>query len=789
MIDPTSYVLSFDFSKLVEEIHKTSFAYTEFGESIQKSLVGVTEDVEVLTDYFSDLSASMAQATTGLEALYGAHANGLKESVRILSEFQDKTKSISENIKALPKLPSGLLPAAGAGTPDVPFPEMVSFRLPKKVSTDQAAAALAVKNAQAILTRTKEILKEVKAAELQAQTASQKLIATVGKELESGGTALMSKASSFSGVNVNGGIIAAIISLITIGVTDPQRRKAEKGEMLNLFQSMTDSVFTEGGQKATKWFADFGEKAQFYYGIGRKEVQANVKMFIDAGYTEEQMLKQFDKGLSEVGSNIPTVALALDKYLGLATGSSAQAINTNVASYGATLDQAAKDQVLFGMAAQKSGMGVSKFQDALNAGGQALMQYGIDLKDVAGALLNIQKRYKEMGLSDQYAGNLASQAVSGIAQGVSQLTQGAQIVLANEMRKQQGKGPLGAYEAIQDLTEGWQRVKEGDTNTYQLIVKSLAATLESPQFGMRGASRAVKIQFLMQSFGMPNLAAQVLVDMSEKASQGMQMTKEDVKKQMDLFNKAFSKSGEQLTDLQKTQRDLIYALSNIGQGIMKLLGGILLEVITLIRQLPNIAKLLNPAEWIPVYGNAGDIIGEISAAFDKPHKLIGESVKSISKGLGGAKGVLGSLEEQIYPDLAKETKNKALDDAERANREAIQKHGAFSQEAMDSRQKLIHEQFGFGEVGRKSKRENEDDTWGAVQPPPLDLSGASAPPPAQSVARSAAIKRRAQGGARKQRSAQPPGRAPTVTASIGSREIQQSLRAAEVASSPAPGSK
>ncbi len=654
MIDSSSYVLSFDFTDLITDISDVEKSYTSFGSTVKGIANATKEDVSDLKGQMEDLSLSLSHASEVLDAMYEVHHSHMKLSLSGLEEFMEKSKSISENINKIAGVDLTTLPSVRAEEIDT-VRERREDVLPSSGSSMDAevgggaaksaldAAEAALSKADSAVKAAKEALGTVEESENRLRKAVGGIVDTVRKDLQQGQQSMIQKMKGAIPGVVGGGILGSLFGLMILGIKEDVRKESEAGEMLNVFESVTGSVFEEGSQKAAKWFGDFQEKAQFFYGIGRKEVQRVVKQFVDAGYTSKQIMAEFNNDLGEVGTNVGTLALGLDKLWNVATGTSGQNINKFVAEYGDNLDEAADKYTRLTFAAQRSGMGVSRFIDSVMSGSQALTQYGIDVEDVAQIMGKLKQHYEDMGLGEQYAGTMATQGVAGITGGIAGMSGAFRAQIAQRVTP--GKD---IYQTLQKFQEGFARIAEGeDENFLQKTVQALSDESQA----MVGTDRAKRIFFLQQK-GFKNEGAVAIVDAADKFEKGIKIADLN-RKETSRLRKSFETEGKQLSELQKTQRELIKGLAKIGEGILKTLVGLLAAVASgfkgafdLVRAMAEPDPLKKAAmlsgitdrmegQWDLLLDGFKDI--EKGAEYMKDHPL-GRLLKTISKPLGKALG-------------------------------------------------------------------------------------------------------------------------------------------------------
>jgi len=645
MIDPQSYVINFDLSELINEVSDVKEVYTDFGTAVQEMAKGVKTDVVELKGYIDGLSESVINVTSLLDSMYDLHNSHMGLTIGNLEEFSKKAEDIATNITKI----SGftLKDSVGAQTADT-VQDRLSDILPSSslamdAGTAGAAAEAAQSTADAALDKAeraaksaKDAVKDVEESESQLKALTKEITGRVRGELEKGKDAMVGTVGRGIPGGIKGGIIGSLLGMMILGIREDVRKQAERGEVANVFEAATNSIFDRETNKAVRWFADFQEKAQYYYGIGRKEVQRVVKQFVDAGFEVDQLTEKFDQRLGIVGSNVETVTLGLDKMWGVATGASSQNVIKLVAEYGDQLDEAADKYTRLTFAAQRSGMGVSRFVDSVMTGSQALTQYGIDVEDVVGVMSKLQEHYEAMGLTKQFAGQRAARGLSGIAAGISGMSGGFRALVAQRVTP--GRD---IYDTLQQFQEGFRRVAAGKAEGF--LQKTIEA-VSSVSTEMVGTDRNKRIFYLQQQ-GFSNEGATDIADAAAKFEKGRKISELGNAEREKLI-KVFQTEGTQMSEMQKTQRQLIEGLSKIGEGVLEILTGILGASIAGWRGLiAAISALFMPAQ------ERNKALDKISAAMEGQFDSLLKGVDTIAEGskkLGGTQ-LGGKLQDIVAP--------------------------------------------------------------------------------------------------------------------------------------------
>jgi len=584
MADNTQYILSFNLDEVSTQVAGVGRSYTELGDTIRGISRAVQDDVESLDQKLSGVSSTLGLLTSSLDLTFSTLDLRLTETSHLLEDIAKHSQTISENFANIPETfaaPGGdpSKDTVGGRTADVLGGAAVGGALAGG-DTDAATEAIEAIKAEAE-SAVKEIQKQLNSLD-DAQSKMKDQIGgiagIVSKELKSAKGGVMSLVSRGSAGVIGGGIMGAAITAMILGYKEKDRKRMESGEMLNVLEATGDKLFSGPVKKANKWFSNFQERAQFHLGVGRKEIQANVKQMVDAGFGANEIMEQFDSTLGLVGKNTTTLTLGLDKHLNLASGESMKKVITLTQDYGDSMNDAASNVMNLSLSAQQSGAGISKFIDSVMSGSSALAQYGIDLKEIVNLTSTLEDHYTAMGLDKQYAGQLATSAASGIAQGISGFQTPMKMLMSSKMGLGEG------YEGLQSLEEGWTRVKEG--NKPEFFVKMLNAMRQIQEENVGGASRATKIAFWKEQ-GQSGPAATAFVDQAAKGdfNQLLDNTKES-KETLKGLKKAYQTEGEQLSEIQKDQRDIIDGMASVGKGILQMVSGLIGVIVVGIRSIP-----------------------------------------------------------------------------------------------------------------------------------------------------------------------------------------------------------
>lgn len=669
MTDPREYLLKFDFTEFENEAGRISRAYTDFGSSVRAVVNSVSEDLSTLQREAGGVSSSLAALTPQIDRSFQTTKIQLGSTVRGMDDIARHGEKIANDMTRLSGMRLGSLVDEGAAPPG-------QSKAAAEAEAAVATADVAKETAGAAEEQSKAVKKRMKEADEASKKQMDAIAAYIRAEVKSATSAIRGVLSHIpGGVLTSGGILSGLIGAMILGYTETDRLRAEAGEVKNVFEATGESLFGGAARKATRYFANFQEQAQWYYGIGRKETQSVLKSMVDAGYRSSEIMTTFNKDLGKVGQNVTIASIAVDKHFNQATGTSMKNIIQITTELGDSLDVGTEKYVRIAFAGQRSAMGIEKFTNAVLSGASAMQQYGVDVEDVAEVMSKIQRHYQDMGLSPQYAGDQAARVVSGLSRGLANLNPGMKAVLAQRMFPE-----LSALDALQKWEDGFLRAGKGQDNDFML-----RATTELQQWsteGGRGRAEAIKV---MEMQGLDNRTAATLHDLGGKLAEHnnlQALTKEEEKRLAD----AFKTEGQRVSSLEKTQKRLRQAIGEIGRGLLKILVGILGVLAVGIKNIPALVQAAIQKDASKI----ATIISDVGARQSMLFQHMGSGASDVVKGagrlpkiLGGEFGSLVAPIELALSDKFKTPEVNPLEGVKSAADKAIDKAKKAGQDAAD----------------------------------------------------------------------------------------------------------
>jgi hypothetical protein len=389
-----------------------------------------------------------------------------------------------------------------------------------------------------------------------AATTTSRLMSIPGKTADAVGSQISGVGSGLMGLMGGLPIAGGIFGLMMYGVMNQDRLNQQAGEILNIASATAGNLTSSG----SAWLTGFQEKAQKYYAINKSEVQGLLSTFKDAGFNISSILSKQSNSLGEVGTNIMTLTLGIDKHFELATGSSARSVVTLTNDFGMKVKDAGELYEKMAFAGSRSGIGVQNFVNYVQQGAGALRQYGVSVENTAVVLVKLQEQYERMGMPKALAGTQAGIALGQISGGMANLSASMQGYMAERM------GMGSGIEARMHFREGMERLSSGGANNSFLsdfIKQARQMALEST-----GGDTAMARYFLeQQGFGFEG--AKGIIAIGDKLEKGQSLESLSINEQKQLKD-AFMTEGQKQSQIQSNMNRILAGMADIGQGLLKI---------------------------------------------------------------------------------------------------------------------------------------------------------------------------------------------------------------------------
>jgi hypothetical protein len=555
MSDVSKYLLSFDFDELKESISSTTTTYTDFGEALVSQVGRVMSALDEVAQRSSAVAAATASSEGATSESFKRSSSGLNSTLKMLSRMVQQSDMLTSAVRKMSESKSG-----GGGS------------------------SLEMQEKQAEISEMDTALQEVQAAGVQLQgvaKAHEGLIKSqtktaehnasmIGKLAKAEAAGVASQASGLlsavPGLGMAGGFVAGLIAMMVHGVKVKADQDALTGEIRNVIEASGESLSSEAAMKATTFFSEFAWNAQAMYKISKEESIAVLKTMVDTGYKAKDLMAGYNQYLGEVGKNIPMVSIGLDKTFELQTGTSIKHITSMVTDFGGSLKNATDDFIKISFAAQRSGMGVENYTNAVLSASSSMKQYGVEVESVAVAMSTMQKYYKSMGLNSQYSGARAGEAVQGMADAIGSMPYAQKAAVAMKLFP-----GMSAVDAAQAFEDGYKRARAG--GNMKFFEKAISA-MYTELTGDGDGGEAGKIRRLELQTGMANQHAAAIVRLGGDISSGNKLS-EASRTEWDSLSKSLEDEKEKVNRTEQLEFKLSMAVAEMGQGLLKVLMGLI----------------------------------------------------------------------------------------------------------------------------------------------------------------------------------------------------------------------
>lgn len=437
--------------------------------------------------------------------------------------------------------------------------------------------------------------------------------------------------------NLTSGVIGALLGTVTLGYQQTTRRAAEMGEMANIFEGGVDNLFSKGSRDTVRWFANWGERGQQFWGVGRKEVQNTIKLMVDNGFTTTNMTTQFRKGLDDVGENIATLSMGLAKHYNFSTSDSMEQIVSLVRDYGMTISKSETAMVDLAAAGEKSSIGIKNFMRIVMSASDPLSRMGVSATSVGSFVEKLLGAYKDMGLDSRYAGREVEGVAVDIMNAFSHVDDKLKIAMARDIYND----PDGdAAELIIRWEDGLRRVasKEGST-----FLDSMIRSFAKIAINTSTASRSGSILMIEKTLNVNNTTAARIYDYIKILEEGRELTPAG-KQMQEKLRLAFEVESTQVSDLFKTKRELILGVAQMGNGLMTLLVSAVALVLTNLQGFSSLAAAPNKEARMVA-------LAQMIAKQTTLSQNAAKALQGISSGFNTAKGAMTREFSGIFDPL------------------------------------------------------------------------------------------------------------------------------------------
>jgi len=605
--------IAIDVATLDRSTENASRAYTNFGVAVRSVAAAVERDITHLLDEAADVSLPLKPLMQTASTLYPEADYISMENY--LRQWERQDRAISDTFEKLGSIKLGS---------DIRVPR--SEFEPPPVDIPVVEVTFAANKADQALRKAEDSFDETEEAEDKSIKRISMWRRFVEREVRSAKGAIKDLISQIPG-GIVGGFVSGLIGTIILGYQERNRRRAEMGEMSNVFAAGLDSIFSTETRKAVRWMGNWAERAQWHYGIARQEVQKTVAEMIDNGFKSADLIETYDRGLKSAGRNVVVASIALDRHFNFATGTSMEEIVSFVREYGMELRGATDFFFKMSMAGQRSGMGTMNFIRAVKSSQDSLSRFGINAENVAVLMEDVIGFYESMGLNQRYAGQQAVGVVQDLMSAFSNLDSGMKVVLARRMYNDE---ETDAYSLLIQFQDGLRRIAGGEEDQYlENLIRSYIEVMR--ETGLGGRSRMIRT--IQQNLGVRNRTAALLYDAGDLIAKGGKL-KDLTKEERSNLKRAFKVEASQVSSLHRTRRELVRGMAMLGEALTAIVADIFGILVIGVRSLPALHWAWQNRQLDRVVGNIvaeqRQRIAEISDHWKKGE----EGINLVSKALG-----------------------------------------------------------------------------------------------------------------------------------------------------------
>ena len=628
-MNESQYLLSFDLSDITQNVSELQATYYSLTEEIKRSSEASSDLVDRVGGKLDSLTAKLNNSLQGMNVFYSKITANFVTMTDTFKKLSRYSSSISRNLKAINSLDFsgfGQVPGKSVGerveavSPGSGFTMSMDLQA---MDSSGAKEALGVAN-QALEAAKKAIEDAEKAKGIMsrlrniAKREAQGATSAIGGMVKSAG-------SSVGLQNLGGGplsVMSGLASLIFLGVQYEQRVKAERGEMLNAAEA-AGGILEGGVKKGIKQLAAFAEHAQWQFGISRKEVQKTVAQLSNLGIKMDESftgIYEDGKGFEDVTKNVVTLSLAIDKNLNIAGGTSMERAISLMENYGYSINSAVDKIKNLSLNAKESGMNIQRFVNSVMDSAASLVQYQIEISDVEQVMTGLKNKYTEMGIDPKRAGSVAGDVTKGLAGGLMNMSIGHEMAVAQKLFPE----VKSALEARTKMKDRFMNPKdEDDKQNFMLkMMNAYREVITRPGMSRSEAVTAMELELgdYQQAQAIYDFVPALLAAKEEGATPSDKTLKE--------FSKAFETEGKTLTDLYKTQKQLVKHLAEMGKGALKIIVGIHNILVVGIK---NIIALI-ASLGITDPSKREDVMNQIEVMSAKQFDLLGEGMSQMFEG-------------------------------------------------------------------------------------------------------------------------------------------------------------
>lgn len=389
-----------------------------------------------------------------------------------------------------------------------------------------------------------------------------------------------------------GGILGGLIGIMAYGFIEEDRIKKEAGEMKNALEGAADAGIKGIWQKGTAKLSSLQESLQKYSGIAKEESQAVAQTFAQGGVLIEEMSAGVDKSLGRVGSSAVALTLGLDKMFEMSGGTTAQKAVGFMHNYGMNIKDASEMVKDMYLNEQAMKIGAPTFVHNIEAAAEAVKDFGFGIRGVMDIAGKLQESFEKIGLPKQFAGKMAGMGVQQMAQGIANLSNDWKALLGRKMGLQ-GSGA----EVVQGFEEAYTKIKAG-TSDEELMRFTIAAYETAKEATGGDEARMYLMLSQADKMGMGSYGARSILEIGKEMEKGgavsaLKATTEHAAG----LRKSFKTEAEKTGEFQRNMNKWMKGMSEVGQGLLGLVGKFLAHLIITFRMWPEMFGALVTADF------------------------------------------------------------------------------------------------------------------------------------------------------------------------------------------------
>lgn len=555
------------------------------------------EDIDKISYRFTDLGKALAEVSA-------QNKESLQDTAKTLQDgFQSLSKDIwaNEALKALNATPQALELSVLSVTKmfetliakaDVSLGEFIRSAQVSKTSLDEFTKALLAEKAKASTpgqgdqseeggsegggkdTRKK---RKEKGKEKEKKQQLPKVIRQEINTLKSRFKGGLSKLK----IPSSGQILGGLVAIMAYGYMEQDRMKKEAGEVKNALEGAVDAGMKGVLQTGTSRIAALQESLQKYSGIAKEESQAIAQTFAQGGVGIQEMLAGVDRSLGRVGKTAVHFTLGLDKMFEMSGGTTAQKVVGFMHNYGMSIKDASETVKDMYLNEQAMKIGAPTFVHNIESAAEAVKDFGFGIRGVMDIAGELQSAFDAVGVPKQFAGKLAGLGIQQMARGIASLSNDWKVLLGKNMGFS-GEGT----EVLQKVEEAFTRVKSGKSDEE---LKDLVLAMYNTAKSASEGDESRMYMMLSQKMEMGSYGARGIMEIGKAMEKGgaieaLKATKDHAKGLKDAFKTEAEKTGE----FQRNMNKWMTGMSEVGQGLLGLVGKFLAYLIMMFRAFPSL---------------------------------------------------------------------------------------------------------------------------------------------------------------------------------------------------------